>query len=1788
MDFHNMKRKQLQSLCKKHKLGANRTNLELIHALASLLKVQENTKVSSRAQKKVTFILNDQKQHVIDLDSSGDKSKVMRAKSIAEIKGKEMKGITKMDTRKSRVTIGELSSSADKVEVPDRTTRSHVGKSVVSPPSVRYVGRRGMKDKNSLASELSDGVRESPVRVTRSRARESTGVEVVVFDQPPAKKKAQRAVEAKDNIVSFQEMGASQSSAEVKEIPVRATRSSTRLGASIDQEVGIVSPPPVTNKKAEKREVKKSVVVTNDEYVVQESRDLVTKDKDPPRKSKRISTVPNTAVIEVSDTSVRNKLRKRSRDPGYDSEFLEDNKKVAQLQGEPVRRSRRNNPSEKKMEIDKPVVVIGQQLSLIVEEPLRRTRRNTTIVESTVETTVMDESIKKTKAQKRRREAIVEVAASETTSESLPEQPRRSGRNYSRHESIAPSNRIVGSDEVLQRKDTKSIKVKGVVGKKVAGLEKKKAIVESTDEPKTRRAGRSTRGRKQVDDMTNSHTAPISETVANDEAAKQTNAQKRQRVPTIDSKASETKSDFLLESPRRSGRNASGFETIAPHTGADEAFRKDSSKTKNDLLEGKSSARLNKEKAVNESLDVPKTQSHKKSRRGIKQGKAIPQKVPEEVESGELGGTSQLLLSNIKDLSRERGNEDVEKYHEIADVLEIASDTYESNAENCINVHHHEDNIEEVAQGEKLFNLVEDPCNKTMEEIIEGVSIENLDLTLGDFADVPSQEQQESSEPSHLTSADRLKGGNILLQQMNEIGEEAHTSFNGTGSFSPVQVEASKGFVPVDIYQEVNVNSEESSGERKLSIRALEKYEQVSGTRGAVQLVEDVQNKEEKHRENICTENMEEKLNFEFSEKVIEMKEYAVDALEESNVEIDGEAASFMFMKSPTIAQISNVSEGEDAVVSCTPLCRIFGAPVSNADCSGNVGEEETKEDKCIYEKYTVGIEGEGPQSAQEDILEERTNLNIGAVPEVKGHIDNVLDGLISFDDAPLEEKSGANLNCECNEEYVGTSSVSDFMEPDKDEGDEQNIRTVEMQATSNVEIAYNVRDLGSLNNIEKNEDSKAYEGSYSSVNVGSELVQDLEGKSKGQTTEEDYGLLDAKEVHHPEDNNEEVVECEKRASLEEEPGHQTLEETIERESSKHCGSAFGNVAEVLFGEQQKSSEASHVIGVDRMVGKSFLFQQTREIGEEHKTSSYDGFGCISPLQEKTCKGFVPRAEDQEDNASCKESEGERIVSICAIEEFEEISGTSVPAQPSESEDVHDKKEKRMENIVTVKMKEKLDIDFSGKVKEKKNYAMLSQADSTGFAGGDETKETIFDSENYVVFAEGDSSGYAQEATSDVDSNLKMGAVLELKDYVDDAIVGQVCFSNAHPVEKLGAKANYDCDEENVHTLPRSALMETINYEEEEESKDFKVSEVNSGVANVEVTVYESTESVEMILNGKSMEEMVEMEVENVEIVDHDWDLGLLNSIEETEYSKAYKGNDCSVNVGVPISESIQGLKGNSEGQTAEEDYGFLFDEDVFVDDGSARYSPQAEPDNQTDNEVSINVKNVSRDGNVTDEGAEVHTRRACNASIEEFSEAGIYIYDYERVATKNKYEVLAHRLEGDYEVGEFSEIVLKDKVEHRNEKTDLSQSSTDLVSNGNVDRLKDHNRSTADFCLPDVDPAEDGGIECFNSLLRVLQMDVITGKQFYEGNDHCEDEHMLSFWSMSSAVEDAQVQKERVDMPPTNTTGQIDFLAFAKENSSSMKKMEQSATVQKSVTKRRALEDLGNSTKKEGGQRFF
>ncbi|KAF6139215.1 hypothetical protein GIB67_040362 [Kingdonia uniflora] len=53
--------------------------------------------------------------------------------------------------------------------------------------------------------------------------------------------------------------------------------------------------------------------------------------------------------------------------------------------------------------------------------------------------------------------------------------------------------------------------------------------------------------------------------------------------------------------------------------------------------------------------------------------------------------------------------------------------------------------------------------------------------------------------------------------------------------------------------------------------------------------------------------------------------------------------------------------------------------------------------------------------------------------------------------------------------------------------------------------------------------------------------------------------------------------------------------------------------------------------------------------------------------------GFVPRAEDQEANASCKESEGERIVSICAIEEFEEISGTSVPAQPSESEDVSDK-----------------------------------------------------------------------------------------------------------------------------------------------------------------------------------------------------------------------------------------------------------------------------------------------------------------------------------------------------------------------------------------------------------------------------------------------------------------------------------------------------------------------------------
>ncbi|GMP46334.1 hypothetical protein CsSME_00014535 [Camellia sinensis var. sinensis] len=67
MDFHSMKREELQALCKKHKIPANLTNLEMANKLSSLL--EEKEKPNRRGQSCLN--LKNKGEIVSENDSNG-------------------------------------------------------------------------------------------------------------------------------------------------------------------------------------------------------------------------------------------------------------------------------------------------------------------------------------------------------------------------------------------------------------------------------------------------------------------------------------------------------------------------------------------------------------------------------------------------------------------------------------------------------------------------------------------------------------------------------------------------------------------------------------------------------------------------------------------------------------------------------------------------------------------------------------------------------------------------------------------------------------------------------------------------------------------------------------------------------------------------------------------------------------------------------------------------------------------------------------------------------------------------------------------------------------------------------------------------------------------------------------------------------------------------------------------------------------------------------------------------------------------------------------------------------------------------------------------------------------------------------------------------------------------------------------------------------------------------------------------------------------------------------------
>ncbi|CAI9266551.1 unnamed protein product [Lactuca saligna] len=300
MDFHNMKRTELQALCKEHKIPANSANSVLIDKLSQLLNVkQEKQKpgtrqracikssveaidesesaVSRRQAKKVRF------SPEVEYERSGKKQKAIEP-VVTGIKGRTRSVAKKVD----EPAVDDVNNAIDDdVQIPVKVTRSraHILEKVdVVSTDGRKQGRRAVKDVQKETEEVketegnlgkvtrskantvrkgnaqpekskpskkevkdvekeSEPVKETIVvraRVTRSKAQTVTEDIKEPESSPQVKKKHGRQTEKDEAKVEL--------SKEVKDVPVRATRS---RGQTLNTD-SLVANPPAEKKRTRK------------------------------------------------------------------------------------------------------------------------------------------------------------------------------------------------------------------------------------------------------------------------------------------------------------------------------------------------------------------------------------------------------------------------------------------------------------------------------------------------------------------------------------------------------------------------------------------------------------------------------------------------------------------------------------------------------------------------------------------------------------------------------------------------------------------------------------------------------------------------------------------------------------------------------------------------------------------------------------------------------------------------------------------------------------------------------------------------------------------------------------------------------------------------------------------------------------------------------------------------------------------------------------------------------------------------------------------------------------------------------------------------------------------------------------------------------------------------------------------------------------------------------------------------------------------------------------------------
>ncbi|KAI3513614.1 hypothetical protein L1887_20950 [Cichorium endivia] len=362
MDYHSMKRSELQAVCKEHKIRANSANSVLIDELSKLLDKKQKPKarqrtclknsvetidesdtvVSKRQAKKVTF------SPEVEYERSGKKQKAMEP-VVTETKDRRKSMAKKVD---KPVVDNVNTLTDDDVQILVKGTRSRtriVEKNDVIPTNERKKGRRAVKD----VEKETDVVKEPEGnlgKVTRSRVQTVEKDDVLPTNERKRGRRSVQEVEKETDAVKEPEVN-----------PGKVTRS----------KANIVGKDVQADKDKQSKRAVKDIEKEKSEPVVGRAR--VTRSKAP------------TLTEDSKEPDLSPEVKKtRGRRTEKDVEKVDPFKEVKDV---PVRatRSRAQTSNNDSVVADPPVEKkrTRRDASVVADPPVekKRTRRDTIVAE---------------------------------------------------------------------------------------------------------------------------------------------------------------------------------------------------------------------------------------------------------------------------------------------------------------------------------------------------------------------------------------------------------------------------------------------------------------------------------------------------------------------------------------------------------------------------------------------------------------------------------------------------------------------------------------------------------------------------------------------------------------------------------------------------------------------------------------------------------------------------------------------------------------------------------------------------------------------------------------------------------------------------------------------------------------------------------------------------------------------------------------------------------------------------------------------------------------------------------------------------------------------------------------------------------------------------------------------------------------------------------------------------------------------------------------------------------------